>query len=350
MTSTEHDSFARYVRQTRFAPLGLAGQRRLQASSCLIVGCGALGSVQANLLARAGVGRIRLVDRDFVELTNLQRQDLYGETDAEQGIPKAIAAARELKRINSQIELDPVVGDFSADNAEQIAVGFDLILDGADNFETRFLINDVACKLRIPWVFGGCVASEGQVMTICPGETPCLLCLMPEGPPAVGTMATCDTAGIFNAASHWVATLQAAEAIKLLSGNPPKTLPRLISIDAWEMSFRSLDVSGLRDRRDCRCCDQRRFEWLEGARTAQTAILCGRNAVQISPAERTSIALPELARRLRGLGDVEEQAYLVRFRSGELTVTMFADGRAIVQGTEEISVARSLCARVLGSQ
>ncbi|MBL8830206.1 MAG: ThiF family adenylyltransferase, partial [Planctomycetaceae bacterium] len=305
-----HDpSLDRYVRQMRFAPLGEAGQRRLLASRVLIVGCGALGTVLANTLARAGVGHLRIVDRDFIETNNLQRQILFDEQDVADELPKAIAAANKLRQINSQIEIEPLVTDVDAANISTLCEGVDLILDGTDNFETRFLINDVAVKLNLPWVYGGCLGAEGQSMTILPGETPCLRCLIPE-PPAAGTTPTCDTAGIVSPIINVIASIEAMEAIKILSGHRETISRTLTIIELWENRFRSMKLDTLRESVDCACCKRREFAWLEGNRGSHTAVLCGRNAVQIAPPSGTRLELTELAKSLSSLGTVSQNAFL----------------------------------------
>ena len=348
------DRDSRYARQIRFPAIGESGQASIQDSHVLIVGCGALGSVIANTLARAGVGRLRIVDRDFLEQSNLQRQVLYDEADVASGLPKAIAAAKKLRAINSEIEVEPIVSDVDASNIESYLKSdggrkVNLILDGSDNFEIRFLINDVAVKHAIPWVYGGCLGADGQTMTIIPGDTACLNCLMLDGPPPPGTTPTCDSFGILAPIINVVASFQSNEALKILSGNQAAISRKLNVFSMWENENRQLDVSNLRDKVDCPTCDKRQFEWLSGERGSHSAVLCGRNAVQLSFPDRQSVSLSELEARLSPLGRVESNSFLLRFHIDGFVITVFPDGRAIVGGTEEIGVARKMYAQYLGS-
>lgn len=344
-----HDpALDRYVRQMRFAPLGEPGQQRLLESRVLIVGCGALGTVLANTLARAGVGHLRIVDRDFIETNNLQRQVLFDERDVADELPKAIAAANKLRQINSQITLEPLVTDVDSANIAALCEGVDLILDGTDNFETRFLINDAAVKFNLPWVYGGCLGAEGQTMTILPGETPCLRCLIPE-PPAAGTTPTCDTAGIVSPIINVIASIESMEAIKILSGRRDAINRTLTIIELWENRFRNMKLDSLRESVDCACCRRREFPWLEGSRGSHTAVLCGRNAVQISPPSGTRLDLAELAKSLSSLGQVTHNAFLLRLGVDKYRLTLFPDGRAIIGGTDDIAEAKSVYARYVGN-
>lgn len=338
----------RYARQIRYAPLGREGQERLLAASALVCGCGALGSVIASTLVRAGVGRVRIVDRDFLELNNLQRQVLFDEEDVTSGLPKAIAAARKLERINSAITIEPIVADVEPANAEQLAAGMDIIVDGTDNFETRFLLNDVALKHNIPWVYGGCLGAEGQSMTIVPGETACLRCLMPEPPPS-GATPTCDTAGIVGPAVSVIASIQAMEAMKILSGNIGAISRSLVVLDLWENRLRQISVANLREQSDCPACWHGDYSWLAGKHVSYTAVLCGRNAVQLNPHSSADFSLESLEQKLTGVGRVARNPYLLRFSVDSYTITVFADGRAIVTGTDDIAVARTLYARYIGT-
>ncbi len=321
----------------------------MQDSRALIVGCGALGSVIANTLARAGVGFLRIVDRDFLEKSNLQRQVLYDEADVESGLPKAIAAANRLRQINSEIQIEPVVADVDASNIESLCNDVDVILDGSDNFEIRFLINDVSVKHAIPWIYGGCLGADGQTMTILPGESACLNCLMLDGPPPPGTTPTCDSFGILSPIINVIASIQSSEAIKILSGNLKSVSRKLNVFALWDNDIRQLNVANLRDQVDCPTCKQNQFEWLSGNRGSHSAVLCGRNAVQLSFPDRQKVSLQELKSRLESLGRVECNQFLLRFHIDEFVLTVFPDGRAIVSGTEEVSVARKLYAQYLGS-
>lgn len=345
---TPADDLARYARQMRYAPLGEEGQQRLAASTALICGCGALGSVVAETLVRAGVGRVRIVDRDFLELNNLQRQVLFDEQDVAAHLPKAVAAAEKLRRINSQVTVEAVVADVDAGNVMELAQGAGILLDGTDNFETRFLLNDVAVQQGIPWVYGGCLGAEGQTMTILPGRTACLRCLLPEPPPP-GAMPTCDTAGILAPIVNVIASIEACEAIKILSGNEQAVSRALTVVDLWTNRTRHVDVSKLRDQVDCPACRQANFAWLAGQRTAHAAVLCGRNAVQLSPPPGVRLALVELAEKLAGAGRVSRNAYLLRLGIDGFELTVFLDGRAIISGTSDPAVARSLYAKYVGT-
>ncbi len=337
----------RYIRQIRYAPLGEEGQRRLCQSRVLVCGCGALGSVLANTLVRSGVGFVRLVDRDFVETSNLQRQVLFTEDDVAEQLPKAVAAAEKLRHINSQVEIEAVVADVDHTNVERYCDGVDLIVDGTDNFETRYLVNDVAVSRNIPWVYGGCVGAEGQTMTILPGETPCLRCLMPDCPPP-GSTPTCDTAGILGPAVGVIASIQAIEAMKILSGNRQAVSRRLTVVELWDSRIRQIDVSNLREQADCPCCKQRQFPWLAGQQGSRSAVLCGRNAVQLTPSGG-AMPLDQLADKLAGVGQIHSNPYLLRLRVDDYELTLFADGRAIVAGTDDVAVARGVYAKYVGN-
>lgn len=350
-SENEHSpDLARYVRQMRYAPIGEAGQRELAAARVLVCGCGALGSVIAETLVRSGAGHVRIVDRDFLELNNLQRQVLYDEADVAAGLPKVIAAAAKLRRINSQVTIEPIVADVNHANVLSLVEGVGAIVDGTDNFETRFLLNDVSLKLGIPWVYGGCLGAEGQTMTILPGETACLRCLMQDTPPP-GATPTCDTAGILAPIVNIIASLEAAEALKILSGNRQATSRVLSVIDLWDNRLRQMNLASLRESGGCPACAGREFPWLDGQRSADTAILCGRNAVQIRPGHATSegISLDALAAKLAGVGKVAHNRHLLRLAVDEYQLTIFPDGRAIIAGTDDIAMARTLYARYVGS-
>ncbi|MEX2316041.1 MAG: ThiF family adenylyltransferase [Pirellulales bacterium] len=342
---------SRYDRQMRFAPFGEEGQRQLTKGRALVCGCGALGSVIASTLVRAGVGFVRIVDRDFLELNNLQRQVLYDEQDVADGLPKAVAAANKLGRINSEVTVEPVVADVTHRNIAQLAGDVDVIVDGTDNFATRFLVNDFAVKHGKPWVYGGCIGAEGQTMTILPGETACLACLMPDAPPP-GATPTCDTAGILAPIVGVVASLEACEALKILGGRREAVNRKLTIIDIWGNHTRQLDLMKLREQADCRACKRGDFVWLSGQRGDSSAVLCGRNAVQISPPPGSmtgKLALDELAARLAGVGRLERNPFLLRLAVDDFVLTVFPDGRTIVSGTGDIPTARTLHARYIGA-
>jgi molybdopterin-synthase adenylyltransferase len=338
----------KYSRQILFAGIGEEGQERLIASSAVLVGCGALGTVVANLLVRAGIGRLRIIDRDFVEPSNLQRQTLFEESDAREALPKAAAAERRLRAINSGVQVDGIVADITPGNVSELVAGFPLILDGTDNFETRLLLNDAAISLGIPWIYAAAVGSYGVTMTILPGETACLACLLESdnSSGAIGAEATCDTAGVLNAAAGVVASIEAAEAIKLLAGKPEALNVRLISCDVWSRKFQSIRVAR---NPNCRACVRRDFTYLEG--DAQPHItMCGRDSVQIHERSR-KLDLLELGRRLASLPatQIRNNDFLLRFSVIPYEMTVFADGRAIIKGTKDPAVARSLYARYVGS-
>ncbi|WP_425400604.1 ThiF family adenylyltransferase [Aeoliella sp.] len=348
LDDTNADSLDRYSRQVRFAPLGEEGQQRLAQSSALVVGCGALGSAIANTLVRSGVGRVRIVDRDFLELSNLQRQVLYDEADVAAGLPKAIAAARKLTSINSTVTVEPIVADVTHKNIADLADGCDAIVDGTDNFEVRFLLNDYSLSSGAPWVYGGVIGSEGQCMTILPGETACLACLLAEPPPP-GVSPTCDTAGVLGPAVNMVAAVQAAEAMKLLSGNTEATSRKLTIFDLWRNTMRQVDLTKLKESGACRACGERDFVWLDGRRGSKSAVLCGRNAVQLRPDGEQQLDLETLADSLETVADVVVNEFLLRAETDKYTITLFPDGRAIIAGTDDIAVARSVFAQLVGA-
>ncbi len=342
----------RYRRQSAFSELGKTGQARLAASRVGVVGIGALGSVIAERLGRAGVGMIRLIDRDWVELDNLPRQALFVESDAQLRLPKAVAAAEHLKAMNSEITIEPMVVDLIPSNAIELLSDVDLILDGTDNFETRFLINDVSLECNIPWLHGGCVGASGQTMACLPNETACFRCLMPEPMPA-DQQATCDSAGVLGPAIAIIAGWQSMEAIKLLSGHPEAVSRKLHTFDFWHNEFRQIKIEPMRVGTGCPACSLGRRDFLDGSRSTSTQVLCGRNAVQIQNPNNHQIDLRLLAERLSGLGSIVVNPFLLRFESnasdGEsFTITVFRDGRGIVAGTEDPVVARRLYATWIG--
>ncbi len=342
------ESLERYSRQMRFPPLGEAGQRKLVQSKVALCGCGALGTVLANHLARAGVGRLRIIDRDFIETHNLQRQILFDEDDVAQNLPKAEAAARKLRAINSEIEIEAVVTDIDHTNILELVGDADLILDGTDNFETRYLINDAAVKLGKPWIYGGVIGSEGQTMTIIPGKTPCLRCLIETAPPP-GMTPTCETAGVLGPAVAVIASFEAVEAVKVLAGAWDALNVNLIMVDVWDWTFRQLKIAGLLGKVDCPCCKQRVFEWLEGGQGSHTTTLCGRNAVQVAVRREQALDFAELAGRIEGFAAVRHNAFMLRFAVEGHEFTVFPDGRAIIKGTNDIVKARTLYSQFIGS-
>ena len=341
----------RYHRQTLLPQLQRAGQERLLASRVLLIGCGALGCNIAQQLVRSGVGHIRIVDRDLVDLTNLHRQVLFTDADARELTPKALAAARVLRAANPDVVIDPIVADVHSDNIAEIATrgGFapDVILDGTDNAQIRYLINDLACRDAIPWIYGACIGVEGRVMLIVPHQSACLRCLFPE-PPAPGELDTCDTAGVLGAAAAVVGSLQAAQALRLLvegssgAGN-------MLALNVWTMSFRAISAGARRE--DCACCGRGDYQFLHRPAALDAAALCGRDAVQVRPITTGAIDLLQLGAKLRALGEVAAHPSFARFRptGSALTLSIFPDGRVIVNGTSDIAVARALVARYIGA-
>jgi len=334
----------RYIRQIIFPPLGEQGQARLLAARAVLIGCGANGTVIANTLARAGIGTLVIVDRDFVELNNLQRQVLFDEDDVRRGTPKAIAAAEKLGRINSSIAVEAVVSDLNAENVEDLIADASIVLDGTDNFETRFLINDACVKHNIPWIYAGAVSSYGATMTIVPHETACFRCVFRQEP-APGSLPTCDTAGVIAPIVSVIGSLAANEAIKFLVGSGTRN-PGMIHVDVWENSFETFEIKRWDD---CVACGQNRYEYLDGARSGLiAAFLCGRNAVQVNPGKGHALNLPDLAERLSEIGKVSVNEYLLRLEIGDYELTIFPDARAIVKGTEDATVARSVYSKYVG--
>ncbi len=341
-------SYERYSRQILFREIGEAGQQRLMQSSAVMVGCGALGTALANLLVRAGVGKLRIVDRDFVEPSNLQRQTLFEESDAQEALPKAVAAERRLRAINSGVSVEGIVADLSPKNAGELLRGFPLVLDGTDNFETRFLLNDVAVHLNVPWIYAAVVASYGVTMTVRPGLTACLACALEteggNGSQTTGSEDTCDTVGVLGAAAGVIASIEAAEAVKLLIGKSAAAGGRLTSFDVWSGKFQSVRVAR---NPECRACARREFRYLEGEAQPHLT-MCGRDSVQIHE-RRRELDLTALGKRIAPtVAEVRENGFLLRFRIPPYEMTVFADGRAIIKGTRDTSVARSLYARYIG--
>src|SRR6266567_5682244 len=326
----------RYSRRLLFAGIGAEGQQRLLDSRVAIVGCGATGSALAALLARAGVGTLRIIDRDYVEASNLQRQSLFDEADAAQSVPKAIAACRKIASFNSQTAAEPHVSDLRPENVEQLLNGVQLILDGTDNFETRYLINDFAVKNSLPWIYVAAVGSYAITMNIVPGETACLSCIFPESPS--GFVETCETAGILNSAVNLAVSIAATEAMKLLVGAKSQLRRTLLSHDLWRNERG--EVSAAEPRADCRTCGRREFLHLAGEGRPHIT-MCGRDSVQIHEHDRP-IDLGEMSERLKPHGTVRHNAFVLKFWKEPFEMTLFPDGRAIVKGTTDTGVARSL--------
>ena len=335
----------KYSRQMLFAGIGPDGQRRLLGSRATIVGCGAIGAAAANLLVRAGVGSLTIIDRDFVEPSNLQRQMLFDESDARRALPKAVAAEHKLRSVNAGVDVRGVLADLSPKNAVELLSGSDLILDGTDNFETRFLINDFAVDSGRAWIYAAAVSSYGLTMTIRPGLTPCLACLLEPGVSSHALEETCDTIGVLGPIVNVIASWQAAEALKILAGHPEALKGRLLSCDVWTGRMQAIRLAR---NPDCRACAKHDYSYLQGE--AQPHItLCGRDSVQIHERSR-ALDLRALASRLQPVvQDVRQNDFLIRFRVAPYEMTVFADGRAILKGTKDPAIARSLYARYLGA-
>ncbi|HQX55030.1 MAG TPA: ThiF family adenylyltransferase [Pyrinomonadaceae bacterium] len=336
----------RYSRQILFREIGVDGQQKLLESRVLLVGCGALGASHAEMLARAGVGKLRIVDRDFVEYTNLQRQTLFSEDDAAERTPKAIAAKQRIAAVNSEIEVEAIIADVNHSNVEALINGCDLVIDGTDNFQVRYLVNDACVKLGTPWIYGAAVSSYGTTMTIIPGKTPCLRCVFDEMPDA-GSAPTCDTAGVIMPIITTISAVQVAEALKLLIGKIDALHGSLMQFDLWANDRQSIKL--VEPNPDCRTCGLRIFDYLDTETPEFSAALCGRNAVQIAPPHAITLDLDQLAERLQFVVSVNQNEYLLRFTSGEYEMTVFRDGRAIVKGTDDLAAARSMYARFVGS-
>jgi molybdopterin/thiamine biosynthesis adenylyltransferase len=339
--SLEHDE--RYSRQILFQGIGAEGQKSLATARVAVVGCGATGSAVSSLLARAGVGTIRIIDRDYVEASNLQRQTLFDEADARESLPKAIAAARRIAAFNSQIVVEPEVADLTPENIDSLLEGAELILDGTDNFETRYLVNDYALKAGVPWIYAAAVGSYGVTLNVIPGATACLACLFPDSPQ--GIVETCETAGVLNSAVNLVASIEAAEALKFLVGTTEKVRRTLLSWDVW--TNERAEIKAGKPRLGCRACGERDFIHLEGEGRPHIT-LCGRNSVQIHERHRP-VDFGEMSERLKPHGTVRHNDFVLKFWRDPYEMTLFSDGRAIIKGTTDTGVARSLYARFVGS-
>lgn len=333
----------RYSRQVLFSGIGEEGQRRLKGARVAIVGCGATGSAVASLLARSGVGTLRIIDRDYVEPSNLQRQTLFDESDAAESLPKAVAAAKKIAAFNSQIVVEPEVADLTPANIEPLLEGMQLLLDGTDNFETRYLVNDYAVKQGLPWIYAAAVASYGVTLNVLPGQTACLACMFPH--PPSGTFETCETAGILNSAVNLVASIEASEALKLIVGAEEMVRRTLLSFDVWRNE--RAEVAAATPRSGCRACGEREFIHLSGEGRPHIT-LCGRNSVQIHERHRP-VDFSEMSARLQAHGAVRHNDFVLKFWHEPYEMTLFPDGRAIIKGTTDTAVARSLYARYVGN-
>ncbi len=342
------DPFRRYARQTLLPFIGREGQARLDATHVALIGCGALGSAIADLLVRAGIGRLTLVDRDYVELHNLQRQSLFDETDVAAHLPKAEAAAARLRRINSAVAIEPIVADAHSANIRELVGDAAILVDGTDNFETRYLLNDLAISLGRPWVYGGVIGGYGMTMTVIPGETPCLRCVFPESPEP-GSAPTCDTAGVFGPAVQLIAAIEASETIKLALGDREAINRELVAIDIWRLSLDRVRLPG--PVPDCPACGRREFEHLNRTSPGMETVLCGHDAVQILPHPPGQLDLARLAERLEASGEVLLNRFLLRYtdRVTGHELTVFPDGRAIVKGTTDPLEARGTYAQFIGT-
>lgn len=340
--------YSRYERQFILKEIGREGQRRLDESSVAVIGLGALGSVSADLLARAGVGHLLLVDRDDLEMNNLQRQVLYDEKDIRDNLPKAVAAQNKLRRINSEIKIDAQAADVGPETINELLKDVDLILDGTDNFETRFLLNDYSLSKKVPWIYGGAVRTEGMSYVILPGEGPCLRCLFGEAP-SPENVQTCDQVGILAPTAHLVASFQVTEAIKLLAGKDEAIERKLWKFDLWSRRFQAISVDHLR-KTPCPSCRKAAYPYLKRAANTRTVTLCGRNAVQISQSKKRPVNLQTLASKLSGQSQMQVQFndYLLRCRLKSYEITVFLNGRTIVKGTEDPAQAKSLYAKYIG--
>jgi adenylyltransferase/sulfurtransferase len=316
-------------------------------SSAVVIGCGALGTVSSSYLTRAGIGQIRIIDRDFIEESNLQRQILFDENDISENLPKAIAAQRKLQKINTKVKIEGIVTDVNYANIEELTQGVDIIIDGTDNFETRFLINDFCVKNSVPWIYGACIGGRGVVMNIIPSETPCLRCVF-ETMPQIGSFPTCDTAGVIGPIAGIIASIQVTEAIKILSEDYESINKTLIEIDVWNTKFRQIDVSGLKELNNCQTCKLHNYTFLEAEDGVMATFLCGKNAVQVMSRNRGNIDLRQLEQRLGSVADVSCNAFMLKFKVKDHEFTVFPDGRAIITGTADSSTAKTLYSKYLG--
>ena len=345
--TTKNSVSTRYSRQILFKDIGIEGQKRLNRGSVVVVGCGALGSVIAGSLVRAGVGRIKIIDRDFVEESNLQRQMIFDEDDVKSDLPKAVAAERKLRKVNSSVVIDPVVADLNSDNIDELLNGADIVIDGLDNFGARFLINDYCVKSKIPWIYGACVGSVGLSMNIIPGLTPCLRCVF-EAIPSPGSSPTCDTSGVIAPIVNIIASIQTAEAFKVLTGNFVQLNRKLISIDVWRVKYDKINIENAKQTGNCPACKEGRFDFLAGGSDSLTASLCGRNAVQIRYRDNKHVNFKKVAQRLECIGDVRFNEYMLKFEIDVYEITLFNDGRSIIFGTNDQITAKNIYAKYIG--
>lgn len=345
--NTDNNELKRYSRQILFKNIGLKGQRRLRDKYAVIAGCGALGGVIANSLARAGVGRLKIIDRDFIDESNLQRQILFNEDDIRNDLPKAIAAQKRLQKINSNIVIEAIVSDINYSNAEELIKGADIVLDGLDNFETRLLLNDLCVKDNIPWIYGACAGSAGLSMNIVPSITPCLRCIFETLPPP-GIVPTCETDGIIAPIANIIASIQVTEALKILTDNINSINKKLIRIDVWDGRYDKINVEDAKDASDCPVCKSGKFEFLTGDKGSLTTSLCGRNAVQIRHNDAKGVNFRNIAQRLHHIGDVRYNDFMLKFKIDRYEITLFDDGRAIILGTNDAAAAKTIYTKYIG--
>ncbi|HHT9129924.1 MAG TPA: ThiF family adenylyltransferase [Candidatus Brocadiaceae bacterium] len=337
----------RYARQILFYGIGKQGQKKLMEKTAVLVGCGALGCTSANLLVRSGIRCLKIIDRDYIEESNLQRQSLFDEEDISKNLPKAIAAQRKLQKVNSEIQIESLVADLNPSNIETLLKNTNIVIDGTDNFEARFLVNDYCVKEGIPWIYGACVGSMGLTMNIVPSKTPCLRCVLESIPP-VGTTETCDTEGIIAPIASLIASIQVAEALKILTDNFDALSKGLLKVDLWRNEIKRLDVESVKEKSDCVTCKQRHYEFLSKDRYSITTSLCGRNAIQILHPNGSKLDLARLAARLEKVGGVSFNSFLLRLKIDKYELTVFPDGRSIISGTNDASVAKGLYAKYIG--
>jgi adenylyltransferase/sulfurtransferase len=337
----------RYVRQVLFYGIGKQGQEKLMEKAAVLVGCGALGCTSANLLARSGVKRLKIIDRDYIEESNLQRQSLFDEEDIHKNLPKAIAAQNKLQKANSDIQIEAAVADLNPSNVETLLGNADVVIDGTDNFETRFLINDYCVKKGIPWIYGACIGSTGLTMNIIPSKTLCLRCILENVPP-FGTTESCDTEGIIAPIASMIASVQVAEALKILTDNFDALNKGLLKIDLWRNEIKRFHVEDIKEKTTCATCKQHKYEFLSNNAYSMTTSLCGRNAVQILHPRGSKLDLTRLAARLEKVGNVSFNSFLLRLKIDKYELTVFPDGRSIISGTNDASIARGVYAKYIG--
>ena len=337
----------RYSRQVFLQQIGEDRQRLLMNSTAVVIGCGALGTISSSYLVRAGIGQIRIIDRDFIEENNLQRQLLFDENDISENLPKAIAAQRKLQKTNSNVRVEGIVTDVNYSNIDELTKDADIIIDGTDNFETRFLINDYCVKSSVAWIYGACIGSRGVMMNIIPSKTPCLRCVF-ETMPQIGSFPTCDTAGVIGPIAGIIASFQVAEAIKILTGDYASVNKNLLEIDVWETKLRQIDISDLKNINNCPTCKLHNYDFLEAEAGIMTTFLCGKNATQVISRSTGNIDLRKLEQRLGSIADVSCNAFMLKFRVNDHSFTVFTGGSAIITGTADSSTAKGLYSKYLG--